>query len=78
MRQMAESEGTTMAESIIRTVIREATRAFKSGNFTFSAFRTMFGIEHVNGMEYRLVTAENSDAGIRFVNDHGNLRFFMA
>ena len=67
-----------MANSIIRVLCREILRAFREGNFTFSAFGKLFGIEHVNGGEYRIVTSENSDIGLRFMNERGNLRFFMA
>lgn len=67
-----------MANSIIRTLIREIVRAFREGNFTFSAFGKMFILEHVSGMEYRVTTETNADIGLRFMNERGNLRFFMA
>lgn len=67
-----------MSQSIIRTIIREATRAFRAGSFTFTAFGRVFGIEHVNGWEYRLLSADGKDAGMRIFNDpHGFLRFSM-
>lgn len=77
MHQIAERM-VIMANSIIRTLCREILRAFHSGKFTFSAFGKLFGIEHVSGMEYRIVTSENSDVGLRFMNERGKLRFFMA
>jgi len=67
-----------MANSIIRTLIREIVRTFHSGKFTFSAFGKMFILEHVSGMEYRVTTETNADIGLRFMNERGNLRFFMA
>lgn len=67
-----------MSESIIYTIIRETTRAFRAGKFTVSAFGKLFGIEHVNRNEYRLITADSKDMGVRFWNDpHGYLRFSL-
>lgn len=66
-----------MSDSIIRIIIREVTHAFRNGNFTFTAFGKLWGIEHVNKTKYRVITAENTDCGIRFFADHNKLSFFM-
>ena len=67
-----------MKESVFRTITREISHAFRNGEFTFTAFGKLFGIEHVNRDEYRVITSENRDAGIRFTSNHGNLRFYLA
>lgn len=67
-----------MSQSIIRVIVREVVRAFRSGNFTISAFGKLFVLEHVNGTEYRLTDDRNTDCGIRFKYDHGNVSWFMA
>ena len=66
-----------MSNSIIKVFAREINHAFMRGEWSCRAFGKVFGIEHVNGAEYR-VTLSDNDIGLRFMADRGKLRFFLA
>ena len=68
----------SIQQSIIRTIENMATKAFNSNKAGFTAYNAGFLFEHVNGNEYRIITQNGKDSGIRFI-DHGrNLEFVMA
>lgn len=66
-----------MSQSILKVFVREITRAFRAGLFTFTAFGRLFIMENVSGNEYRVTTEHNDDCGIRFFSNNGSLSFRM-
>lgn len=66
-----------MSNSVIKSIAREVVHAFMRGEWSCRAFGKLLDIEHVNGAEYR-VTLSDQDIGLRFMAEHGKLRFFLA
>ena len=66
-----------MSNSIIKSISREVVHAFMRGEWSCRVFGKLLDIEHVNGAEYR-VTLSDQDIGLRFMAEHGKLRFFLA
>ena len=70
--------GIIMANAIFASItgkIREAVTGKKS---VVVIHEKLFTIEHVNGNEYRITDERNFDCGIRWLNNDGDLKFFLA
>ena len=67
-----------MSSSIIKYLCREISRAFIAGNFKVKAYNKEFILEHVYAKQWRLVSEDGNDVGLRWNVESGKLHFFMA
>ena len=67
-----------MSSSIIKFLCREIMRNFIAGKYAIHAYGKTFKFEHVFEKQWRLVSEDGNDIGLRWNVESGKLKFFMA